>query len=70
MFTYYACYESDENGDREMDEIIKHGKKYQPVIGKVRLINGKDLYENYKSKPKKKFLQILLSSLTAVFGFL
>ena len=47
---------------KKCDEIIKHGKKYQPVIGKVRLINGKDLYENYKSKPKKKFLQILLKS--------
>ena len=42
---------------KKCDEIIKHGKKYQPVIGKVRLINGKDLYENYKSKPKKKFQQ-------------
>ena len=47
---------------KKCDDIVKHGKKYQPVIGKVRLVNGKDLHENYKTKPKKKFLQILLKS--------
>lgn len=47
---------------KKCDDIVKHGKNYQPVIGKVRLVHGKDLHENYKTKPKKKFLQILLKS--------
>lgn len=47
---------------KKCNDIIRRGKKYQPVIGKVRLINGKDFHENYKRPDKKKFLQILLKS--------